>query len=339
MGSPHPAWIYIFGAPYWWVVHIYISDDRGPGGPLPNADGPAPVNWRVFHHVRPSASAAAACRGSDTLRRPPLGPMPPARPRPAMPSCPVPPAPHLPPANWRASPPGAPARPRRPRRAGWPAQGQSPAGEPACPRGGGAGGAPGTGGGTRVTAGTGPWPDPYRHALRVTPAAHYPPARPLPRRRTSQPDPAGPVCLSYTLRPSLGGCHPCNRSVPKTQLEYGSLTMGLVWSRSVHDILPIVSGPVFMRKTRRGRDLRNFGPPFGAANWPVSRPGVPWAPLAFAQLSFCSTFMINISLGRRFQNFCMVKILHRSVTPAPTGRRGRASTACVASHGASTVFS
>ena len=107
MGSPHPAWIYIFGAPYWWVVHIYISDDRGPGGPLPNADGPAPVNWRVVHHVRPSASAAAACRGSDTLRRPPLGPMPPARPRPAMPSCPVPPAPHLPPANWRASPPGA----------------------------------------------------------------------------------------------------------------------------------------------------------------------------------------------------------------------------------------
>ena len=95
-----------------------------PPGALPSPEGPRqlaspppgrrnpqpkPANWRVFHHVRPSASAAAACRGSDTLRRPPLGPMPPARPRPAMPSCPVPPAPapHLPPANWRASPPGA----------------------------------------------------------------------------------------------------------------------------------------------------------------------------------------------------------------------------------------
>ena len=60
----------------------------------------------------------------------------------------------------------------------------------------------------------------------------------------------------YTYPPTIvGGCHPCNRSVPKTQLEYGSLTRGLVWRWSVHDILPIVSGPVFMRKTRRGRDL------------------------------------------------------------------------------------
>ena len=65
---------------------------------------------------------------------------------------------------------------------------------------------------------------------------------------------------THTLRPSLGGCHPCNRSVPKTQLEYGSVTMGLVWRWSVHDILPIVSGPVFMRKTRRGAGLRNFWP-------------------------------------------------------------------------------
>jgi hypothetical protein len=119
--------------------------------------------------------------------------------------------------------------------------------------------APGTGDGTRVTTCTGPWPDPYRHAPRVTPAAHCPPARPPPRRRTSQPDPTGPVCLSYTLRPSLGGCHPCNRSVPRTQLEYGSLTMGLVWRWPVHDILPILSGPVFMRKTRRGRDLEILG--------------------------------------------------------------------------------
>ena len=72
---------------------------------------------------------------------------------------------------------------------------------------------------------------------------------------------------THTLRPSLGGCHPCNRSVPKTQLEYGSLTRGLVWRWSVHDILPIVSGPVFMRKTRRGRDLgilaRRSGPSTG----------------------------------------------------------------------------
>jgi hypothetical protein len=77
------------------------------------------------------------------------------------------------------------------------------------------------------------------------------------------------VCLSYTLRPSLGGCHPCNRSVPKTQLEHGSLTGGLVWRWSVHDILPIVSGPVFMRETRRGRDLeilaRRSGPPTGGS--------------------------------------------------------------------------
>jgi hypothetical protein len=141
------------------------------------------------------------------------------------------------------------------------------------------GGAAGTGGGTRVTACTGPWPDPYRHALRVTPAAHCPPARPLPRRRTSQPDPTGPVCLSYTLRPSLGGCHPCNRSVPKPQLEYGSLTMGLVWRWSVHDIWPIVSGPVFMRKTRRGRDLeilaRRSGPSTGDSLPPTGQPGPP----------------------------------------------------------------
>ncbi|KAJ5413843.1 hypothetical protein N7509_000470 [Penicillium cosmopolitanum] len=114
----------------------------------------------------------------------------------------MPPArPHLPPANWRASPPGTlagrppvppPARAAR----GGPAgrrRARVRLGSPHALAEAARGGAPGTGGGTRVTAGTGPWPDPYRHALRVTPAAHYPPARPLPRRRTSQPDPAGPV--------------------------------------------------------------------------------------------------------------------------------------------------
>jgi hypothetical protein len=193
-----------------------------------------------------------------------------------MPCRPAPRA-HLPPANWRASPPGprcSPARAARPPEEGRPAGAGPGSGWGArTPSRRRRGGAPGTGGGTRITACTGPWPDPYRHALRVTPAARYPPARPLPRRRTSQPDPAGPVCLSYTLRPSLGGCHPCNRSVPKTQLEYGSLTMGLVWSGSVHDILPIVSGPVFMRKTRRGRDLeilaRRSGPPTGQCGPPT----------------------------------------------------------------------
>jgi hypothetical protein len=84
---------------------------------------------------------------------------------------------------------------------------------------------------------------------------------------------------THTLRPSLGGCHPCNRSVPKPQLEYGSLTMGLVWRWSVHDIWPIVSGPVFMRKTRRGRDLeiltRRSGPPTGESLPPTGESSPP----------------------------------------------------------------
>ena len=48
---------------------------------------------------------------------------------------------------------------------------------------------------------------------------------------------------SYTLRPLLVGICVQNSSVPKTQLEYGSFTRGLLWRWPVHDIFPIVSGP------------------------------------------------------------------------------------------------
>ena len=83
-------------------------------------------------------------------------------------------------------------------------------------------------------------------------------------------------------------CQPCNRSVPKTQLEYRSLLYGIpiqkVLPATQNGNFPIVSGPVYMRKTCH-KGLRNFGPPVGrqlansgpstgefwAANWRVCR--------------------------------------------------------------------
>ena len=83
-------------------------------------------------------------------------------------------------------------------------------------------------------------------------------------------------------------CQPCNRSVPKTQLEYRSLLYGMpiqkVLPATEDGNFPIVSGPVYMRKTCH-KGLRNFGPPVGrqlanygpstgelwAVNWRVCR--------------------------------------------------------------------
>ena len=82
-------------------------------------------------------------------------------------------------------------------------------------------------------------------------------------------------------------CQPCNRSVPKTQLEYRSLLYGIpiqkVLPATQNGNFPIVSGPVYMRKTCH-KGLRNFGPPVGrqlanygpstgesAVNWRICR--------------------------------------------------------------------
>ena len=77
-----------------------------------------------------------------------------------------------------------------------------------------------------------------------------------------------PPTSTHTLRPSLGGRQPCNRSVPETRLEY----VLLLWENAIvarARILPIVSGPVYMGKSRPPCGLRNFEP---TANWRVCPP-------------------------------------------------------------------
>jgi hypothetical protein len=132
------------------------------------------------------------------------------------------------------------------------------------------GGAPGTRDGTRATACTGPWPDPYRHAPRVTPAVPLP-TRTAPAAAAHFPArPDGPG-VPFIYPPAIvGGIPPvqsfrAQNAIRIRILNYGAC-MGVIRAR----YLPTVSGPVLMRKTRRGRDLGNFGPPFGPANWRVS---------------------------------------------------------------------
>ena len=75
-------------------------------------------------------------------------------------------------------------------------------------------------------------------------------------------------------------CRPCNRSVPKTQLEYRSLLYGMpiqkVLPATEDGNFPIVSGPVHMRKTCH-KGLRNFGPPVGRQLASLPSTGELWA--------------------------------------------------------------
>ena len=87
---------------------------------------------------------------------------------------------------------------------------------------------------------TAPWPCRVR-APGLTRTRHEPQPRtrhPAPSLTTLHRSGALPsqtrqarFAFTYTLRPSLGGRHPCNRSVPKTHFDHARFTMHVVRAR------------------------------------------------------------------------------------------------------------
>jgi hypothetical protein len=227
-------------------IYIYLCGPPPTRGPLglrdrtPMLGGPPPPGFRV-------RAPESRPRGRGPL--PPRLPPPPRRSR-------RPPTPARQLANPPAARPGA--RPSRP-----------PLAPPITPRLPGATGARGgrspgwdaraPGGPRRAGAadGRGPHGEGTRR-VRAPGLARTPPAPP------PAPPPASVITRSHrahrsgeapsrtrrarfaflhTLRPPLGAILVQNSSVPKTQLEYGFFTTGLLWRRAVHDIFPVVSGP------------------------------------------------------------------------------------------------
>ena len=242
-----------------------------PKSPPPTGEFLVPCGRRAgARHPRLGLCHAPRAAGSppDPLlpaaRRPPKSPAPTGE-SPGALAAGHPASPPAPTANPQgpASRGGAAAQPERPRALAA-ATGRD-AGRRGVPRG-------------EVTTCTGPWPDPYRHALPRSPPSTPPPHPEPPPQRTNVPaGPDGPGLPLHRLSDHRWvWCQPCNRSVPKTQLGYRSLLYDVpiqkVLPATKNGNFPIVSGPVYMRKTCH-KGLRNFGPPVGRQ---LANPAVNW---------------------------------------------------------------